>query len=194
MKAARAQVLAGLGLAVLAAAPQARDWLEASMVLHMLVQIPALVLAGCLLAAGLPARTREGLQGFNGHGLTGWTLASLALAFWMLPRALDLAAADARIDAAKIAVLLLAGLGLRLSLAVSRPVVQLFFVGNWAWMTASIGLLYVETPTRLCNTYLIDDQAWTGYGLIAQAIAMPVLWGALAIGHNHRDNAPPASG
>ncbi|KFN45393.1 hypothetical protein N790_10050 [Arenimonas malthae CC-JY-1] len=147
------------------------------MALHMLVQIPLLVLAGHWLSAVLPARFRQTLQSFNAHGVSGWVLASLALAFWMLPRALDAAVATPWIDAAKFSVLLLAGAALRGSWAASRPVIQLFFIGNWAWMTATVGLLYVEAPQRLCNAYLLGDQATTGYGLIAAAVLLPLLWG-----------------
>lgn len=146
------------------------------MALHMLVQVPLLVLAGYGLSAALPGRIRHTLQSFNAQGTTGWTLASLVLAFWMLPRALDAAVALPAVDAAKFAGLLLAGLSIRLSLAASGTVVQLFFVGNWAWMTATAGLLYVETPERLCNAYLSADQAATGHGLIGLALVISALW------------------
>jgi hypothetical protein len=172
----RTQVWAGLAVVAVAAAPPARGFLEGGMALHMLVQIPLLVLAGCGLSAASPARFRQTLQSFNAHGVTGWALASLVLAFWMLPRALDAAVANAWIDAAKFAVLLLAGAALRWSWAASRPVIQLFFIGNWAWMTATAGLLYVETPQRLCNAYLLGDQALTGHGLVVAAVLLPLLW------------------
>lgn len=170
------QGLAGLAVAAGVAAPPAMRLLEGSMALHMLVQIPLLVLAGYWLSAALRPRFRRILQSFNAHGVTGWALASLALAFWMLPRALDAAVANPWIDAAKFGVLLLAGAALRGSWAASRPVIQLFFIGNWAWMTATAGLLYVEAPQRLCNAYLLGDQAITGHGLIVAAVFLPLLW------------------
>lgn len=172
----RMQGLAGLAVVAVAATPPARGLLEGSMALHMLVQVPLLVLAGYWLSAALPVRFRQTLQSFNAQGITGWALASLVLAFWMLPRALDAAVALPAVDAAKFAVLLLAGLAIRLSLAASGTVVQLFFVGNWAWMTATVGLLYVETPERLCNAYLSADQATTGYALVSQAAVICALW------------------
>lgn len=172
----RTQRLAGLAIVAIAPTPHARDLLEGSMFLHMLVQIPALVLAGYWLSAEMPARFREALQTFNAQGVTGWALASLVLTFWMLPRALDMAVADPAVDVAKFAVLLLAGLAIRLSLAVSGTVVQLFFLGNWAWMTATVGLLYVETPARLCNAYLSGDQTVTGYGLVLEALIISAAW------------------
>lgn len=173
----RTHVLTGLAVVAVAAAPPVRGLLEARMALHMLVQIPLLVLAGYGLSAALPARFRQTLQSFNAHGVTGWALASLVLAFWMLPRALDAAVVDAWTDAAKFSALLLAGAALRGSWAASRPVIPLFFIGNWAWMTATAGLLYVEAPQRLCNAYLLGDQSITGYGLIVAAVLLPLLWG-----------------
>jgi hypothetical protein len=172
----RRQAWAGLGLLVLVSAPPLRGLFESRMTLHMLLQIPALALAGYLLAASLPVAARRWLQRCNAHGLSGWTYASLALAFWMLPRALDEAVESPAVAGAKLLVVLAAGLAIRLSLQASALVVQLFFLGNWAWMTATAGLLYVETPLRLCNAYLLDDQALTGYGLIVQALAVPMLW------------------
>lgn len=172
----RTQRLAGLAIVAIAPTPHARDLLEGSMFLHMLVQIPALVLAGYWLSAEMPARFREALQTFNAQGVTGWALASLVVTFWMLPRALDMAVADPAVDVAKFAVLLLVGLAIRLSLAVSGTVVQLFFLGNWAWMTATVGLLYVETPERLCNAYLSGDQTVTGYGLVLEALIISAAW------------------
>ncbi len=172
----RTQALAGAGLLALAAMPPARHLLEGSMFLHMLVQVPLLVLAGALLGARLPARAGAALQSFNAHGLAGWTLGSLVLAFWMLPLALDAAVADVLIDAAKFASLLFAGLAIRLSTAVPGAIVPLFFIGNWAWMTATIGLLYTQTPERLCNAYLVGDQAASGYGLVLLAVLAPALW------------------
>lgn len=173
---ARTQGLAGLAIVATVATPHARGLLEGSMFLHMLVQIPALVLAGYWLSAVLPSRLRQVLQSFNAYGVTGWALTSLVLGFWMLPRALDMAVADPAVDVAKFAVLLLVGLAIRLSLAVSGTVVQLFFLGNWAWMTATVGLLYVETPERLCNAYLSGDQTVTGYGLVLEALIISAAW------------------
>ena len=62
----------------------------------------------------------------------------------------------------------------------------LFFIGNIAWMTATAGMLYLETPQRLCVNYLQDDQRHTGIGLVLLAIAL----GALAI----RRAMDPAAG
>ncbi|WP_158228952.1 hypothetical protein [Chitinimonas sp. BJB300] len=43
-------------------------------------------------------------------------------------------------------------------------------------MTATIGLLYQDSTTRLCNSYLTDEQVTTGTGLIILATALVVVW------------------
>ena len=52
------------------------------------------------------------------------------------------------------------------------PVVAAFFLGNAAWMLATAGLLFHEAEVRLCVNYLVDDQVWTGTGLIAWALVL----------------------
>lgn len=188
MKSADAWAIPGAAMAACLAMPGARDALESSMPLHMLLQIPALVLAGFMMAAGVPERARRFLRTCNAHGLSGWIYASLAMAFWMLPRALDESIAEESMAVAKFLVLITAGMAIRLSWRVSSPIVQLFFVGNWAWMSATAGLLYVESPQRLCNAYLASDQVVSGHGLLAQAVLIPLLWGYLH--HRLREGCP----
>jgi hypothetical protein len=43
-------------------------------------------------------------------------------------------------------------------------------------MTAIVGLLYQDTPARLCNAYLLDDQLRAGQGLVLLSVALPALW------------------
>jgi hypothetical protein len=63
----------------------------------------------------------------------------------------------------------LAGAALRLSWRPAGLVVQGFFLGNVLPMTAVVGQLYIDAPLRLCNAYLLDDQARLGQWLIALA-------------------------
>jgi hypothetical protein len=143
---------------------------------HMLVQFPLLVGAGALLGRSLPPRARKGVAAFNAHGLAGFTLFLLVTAFWMIPRALDEALLSPAIEVAKFASLVAAGAALALSWRAAPPVVQAFFVGNWAWMSAVVGLLYTDAPARLCNFYLLDQQTVAGRGLVALAIIVPLAW------------------
>ena len=143
------------------------------MVRHMLMQFPLLILAGAAFASIAPPRMLTVIASINVHGLAGLLFCLLVSAFWMIPRALDLALQSPTAEIAKIATLLVAGAGVQLSWRPAGIVVQTFFIGNWAWMTAVVGLLYQDPSTRLCNGYLLDQQVVAGYGLVALAILVP---------------------
>ena len=70
----------------------------------------------------------------------------------------------------------LAGALLAVSWRPAGPGVQAFFVGNMAWMAATVGLLFAQLPMRLCNAYLQDDQRHTGYGLVLLAMITGGAW------------------
>lgn len=169
---------AGLGLALLAvlALPPVRHALEASMARHMLVQFALLLCSGAWLAAGLPQRMRQAFARWNAHGISGLLATALVLAVLMVPRALDLALVAPGIDAAKYAALVLAGGALRLSWRAAGLLVQAFFLGNVLPMAAVVGQLYADSPIRVCNAYLLDDQARLGQWLVWGALALALLW------------------
>ncbi|MBE7417437.1 MAG: hypothetical protein HS128_06690 [Ideonella sp.] len=171
-----AQAVAGIVLCALLAWPVARAALEASMWRHMLLQFPLWLLAGALLAAGLPPRVRAALARWNALGIGGLVLAGTVLAVLMVPRALDLALRDAGVETAKCAALLLAGAALRLSWRAAGRVVQGFFLGNVLPMTAVVGQLYLDSPLRLCNAYLLDDQQRLGRWLVGVAALLALAW------------------
>lgn len=170
------QGLAGLLLAALLASPPLRQWLESSMWRHMLLQFPLWLLAGALLAAVLPARMRNGIARCNAHGIAGLVGVGVVLSVLMVPRVLDLALQDAGIEAAKCTALLLAGALLRLSWRPAGLVVQCFFLGMLLPMMVVVGQLYIDSPLRLCNAYLLDDQQRLGGWLIALAALLAVAW------------------
>jgi hypothetical protein len=172
----RTQAALGLALCVLLAWPPLRHALEASMWRHMVLQFPLLMAAGALLAAALPPRARGAVARWNAHGIAGLVLVACVLAVLMVPRVLDLALRDPAIEAAKVAVLLGAGAALRLSWRAAGLVVQGFFLGNMLPMTAVVGQLYIDAPLRLCNAYLLDDQARLGQWLIALAVLLALGW------------------
>ena len=176
----RRQALLGLGLFALLAWPALHRPLQATMWRHMLLQFPLWLAAGALLAAAWPARARAALARCNLHGISGLMLTAAVLAVLMVPRVLDLALRDAAIDAAKCAALLAAGAALRLSWRPAGLVLQAFFLGNVLPMTAVVGQLYVDSPLRLCNAYLLDDQLQLGRWLMALAVLAAALWLAQA--------------
>lgn len=166
----------GLLLAAVLALTPARALLEASMLRHMLVQAPLLLLAGALLASAAGPGLRAALARWNVLGISGLVAAGVVLGLLMVPRVLDLALAEPAVEAAKFALLLLAGAALALSWRPAGLLVQAFFLGNMLPMTAVAGQLYADSPVRVCNAYLLDDQARLGEWLIALACAAAVLW------------------
>ena len=172
----RTQAILGLALCALLAWPALRHALEASMWRHMVLQFPLLMAAGALLAAALPSRARTLVARWNAHGIAGLVLVAVVLAVLMVPRVLDLALRDGATEAAKCAALVLAGAALRLSWRAAGLVVQGFFLGNMLPMTAVVGQLYIDAPLRLCNAYLLDDQARLGQWLIALAALLALGW------------------
>uniref|UniRef100_UPI003340B364 hypothetical protein n=1 Tax=Castellaniella defragrans TaxID=75697 RepID=UPI003340B364 len=183
---------AGVALVCYAVALIWRVPLTASMSLHMLVQIPLLVLTGvCAEQAWRAWRDRARQAGVNGrppawsyneYGIPGLLLVSLIGAYWMVPKVLDDALVDWRVAVFKMLGLPLAGWILGASLRRANTVIKLFFLGNFSWMLAIVGLIYQDQPARLCNAYLWDDQAWTGMGLVAWSIVLPTVWLLARIG------------
>lgn len=174
----RPRTHAGLAAAtaLLLLLPPARQALESSMTLHMLVQAPLLMLCGAFIAGALPAGSRARLDAWNAYGITGLFATAVVLALIMIPRVLDLAVTDWRVDAAKALALLACGGALRLSWRRGGALVQGFFLGNVLPMTAAAGQLYQDSPLRLCNAYLLDDQVRLGQLLVALAVAAGIAW------------------
>ena len=165
-----------LALLALLLVPALRQWLTASMWRHMVLQFPLWMLVGAWLAAGLPPAIRARAARWNAHGISGLVATGTVLAVLMVPRVLDLALVSAPIEAAKCVALVVAGTALRLSWRAAGLVVQGFFLGNMLPMTAVVGQLYIDSPLRLCNAYLLDDQARLGQWLVGAAALVAVGW------------------
>jgi hypothetical protein len=179
--------LAPTAAAVLFAAlllPPVRAWLEASMTLQMLVQIPLLIGVGYLLAGALPERLDASIARWNHHGITSLVLASLTGMLWMLPRSLDAAVSEPWMALAKFtSVPLLIGLPLGLGWPRMGFVVRGVFLLELIATFFRLGWLYLVSPLRLCNNYLLDDQQRAGQymlvigGVILACVMAKLLWG-----------------
>lgn len=179
-------LLAAAGLWLALAAPPLRGWLESSMALHMLAQLPLLALAGWLAgqawlrsrSGGVASRLLAGVQSFNAGGATGLIAASFVMLLWMLPRFLDLARLEAPVDALKFATVALAGLAVAVSWprlpVIARAVVHLEVIAT----LLRFGWGYLAADQRLCLVYLADDQQLTGVLLLylGAAYAVWVTW------------------
>jgi len=157
-------------------APAARHTLEASMTMQMLVQIPLLVGVGALLRWALPARALAVTAGWDYHGITGLTLASLAAAFWLLPRMLDAAVTEPAMAWAKyLSVPLLMGLPFAVSWPRMSFIVRGVFLLEFIATFFRMGWLYLVWPDRLCNSYLLDDQQRLGQYMVLIGASLCIL-------------------
>lgn len=190
------QTIAAALLLALLLVPAVRHVLEASMWRHMLVQFPLWLLVGAGGVGALPARLRWAVARWNAHGISGLVATALVLAVLMVPRVLDLALVSVPIEAAKCTALVLAGAALRLSWRPAGWLVQGFFLGNVLPMTAVVGQLYIDSPVRVCNAYLLDDQARLGQWLVGVAIAVALgwlAWVAMALVRKENASSAPAA-
>lgn len=194
--------LAALALGLALGAPPARAWLESSMALHMLVQLPLLAVAGYALGSawmrsprgGTLARALALAQSFNRGGVTGVLAASFVMLLWMLPRYLDLATLEPAVDAVKFISVPLAGLAVALSWprlpAIARGVVHLEVIAT----LLRFGWGYLAAEERLCLAYLAGDQQLTGLLLayLGVAYAAIVAWRPLFGGTQRAPHAHTA--
>lgn len=183
----RAALIAAVMYAVLWL-PPVNHALVARMAVQMLVQTPLLIAVGYLLRSALPQRLVAAIGSWNRNGISGLILVSFATAYWMLPRTLDAAATEPLFTAAKfITVPLLIGLPLGLSWPRMNFVVRGVLIMELIAMFFRLGWLYLISPLRLCNNYLLDDQQRTGeYLLIIGAailvwVAFKLLWGDIDV-------------
>jgi hypothetical protein len=110
-------------------------------------------------------------------GIPGIVLVLFASSFWMLPRALDQAAAYPLADLAKFLSLpLLARLPLGLSWRRMPPLGRAFIWANFIPKLGAVGGLYLAAPARLCAYYRLDQQELAGWTLIAIAVALGLAW------------------
>lgn len=168
------------------AAPPVRAWLESSMALHMLVQLPLLAAIGwCIGSAwlrsqpgGAGERALRLAQSFNAGGVSGILAASFVMVMWMLPRLLDLARLDGSADTVKFVTVTAAGLAVALSWprlpAIARGVVHLEVIAT----LLRFGWGYLAADERLCLAYRADDQQLTGILLVylGAAYAVAAAW------------------
>lgn len=171
-------------LYLLLATPLARDWLEATMSRHMLVQIPLLAALGAAAARLLPQRVQQALLACTGGAIAWVVLAMFASMYWMLPRALDEALVRPAFEAAKFVSLpLLVGMPLALAWRRLGAIGRGFVWTNFISMLAVLGWLYLAAPVRLCNSYLVDEQQSAGWAMVLLAIALFAGWlAALFVG------------
>lgn len=177
---------AGALLWIVLAVPPVRQALQTTMTVQMLVQIPLLAVAGWLVSQTIPPRVNAVLAPWNGEGIAGLLLATLAGAVWMLPRMMDASVDHAWFALAKFAsVPLLIGVPLALSWPRMGFVTRGVFLLEVIATAFRMGWLYLVAPVRLCSNYLLSDQQRLGKYLVVLGAALylvlawKLMWGRI---------------
>jgi hypothetical protein len=157
----------GLGMITFLALPPIVSILESNMVGHMLVQIPGLILGGIFLGYAIKGKWIKSESGFNEGGIPSILLAVILLSFWALPRSLDMALTNSLMEIAKfISLPLFVGIPTVYSWPKLHGIVKGFL---WANLTSMLGImswLYMNSPVRLCNNYLLNEQQILGKAML----------------------------
>ncbi|NSL50930.1 hypothetical protein [Calidifontibacillus erzurumensis] len=152
----------GFGLIFFLALPPVKQFTESFMIGQMLVQIPLLVLAGFFLGKTI-LDIWPNLISKKYNGIAGILLAVFTISFWMLPRSIDASINEMWFAIAKYSSLpLLAGIPISCSWKKLHPIGQNFIWANLVSMFIIMGWLYLTSPVRLCNNYLLEQQHLLG--------------------------------
>lgn len=154
-----------------------RGFLEQSMVGHILIEYPLLILSGVLIGIHINHHAKRAINFFNLGGIPGIILASFSLAFWMIPRWMDASLNDPKIAIMKYCCLIfLVGIPIALSWSrlhfITKAVVKIEFLT----MLLRLGWIYMISPIRLCNNYLLDQQTFLGEGFLIIGLALGIAW------------------
>ena len=187
-------LIAGMALWAILALPAVRVGLEARLVTHVFVQLLGLAVVGYLIGMALRPLVLSRLAAWNRFGLSGLAIAISCGAVWMLPRWLDASLESDLVETTKFVSLpLLLGLPLALSWLGLGTILRGFLKANFLSMLLFLGWLYIASPVRLCNSYLIDDQTLLGTAFIAIAGVLSLLWSVPLFLNQHYAETRPLS-
>jgi hypothetical protein len=169
-------------LAVVLWFPLIGGLLKSSMLTHMGVQVSLLIWVGHRWGHALLEYRPELVLVARRYRWALMLMTTVTLTVWMVPRLLDMAVESPAVDGIKaISLVLFAGVPLAWSWpqlpAVARGVIHLEALAS-LWR---LGWLYLDSPTRLCLNYGLDDQQrlgqlWMGSGA---AYALALAWWTL---------------
>jgi len=143
---------------------------ETSMLNNVLVGYPLLTYCGWQLGSCLKIEHHWLNSAINYKGVTGVLVASFALAFWMIPNWMDLAASEWPIQLLKhLSLFALVGLPLGMSWSQSNFVIRGFVKIEFLSMLLRLGWIYLISPTRLCNIYSLGEQVLLGKAFLSIA-------------------------
>lgn len=150
---------------------------EKSMLNNVLVGYPLLTYCGWQLGNCLKVEHHWLNALINYKGVTSVLFASFALAFWMIPNWMDLAASELQIQLLKhLSLFSLVGLPLGISWSQSNFVIRGFVKIEFLSMLLRLGWIYLISPTRLCNIYSLGEQVLLGKALLSAAALLTIYY------------------
>ncbi|SEP91369.1 hypothetical protein SAMN05216232_1292 [Virgibacillus subterraneus] len=163
----------GFLLFVLLIIPPIRNLMESVMVVHMLVQIPLLIISGWLISGYFQCKFPGFFSKWNSNGVPGIILVVFLITYWMIPRTLDEALNAWYIELFKIVSLpFLVGIPLQDSWKKLNSLGRSFIIFNFILMSGLMAWLYIDAPVRLCNNYLEVEQKVLGWGFLIITVSI----------------------
>ncbi|RKQ34678.1 hypothetical protein [Oceanobacillus halophilus] len=162
----------GIVLFVLLLLPPIRLGMESIMIVHMLIQLPLLILAGWLTGDVVVRKFYDVWDRWNGNGIPGIILVFFITLFWMFPRTLDEALTYNSMEFLKFISLPFVGLLLRGSWEKLHTLGKTFIYLNYLSMFGLFAWLYIDSPIQICNNYLETQQKVLGWGMLFITVLM----------------------
>lgn len=151
-------------------------WFEQSLVVNILVGYPLLVYLGFYYGRELiDHRTIRSTLDVIG-GIPGVLVATFTLAFWMIPRWVDASLAHLNIALIKyLCLILLVGFSLGCSWSRMHFITKAVLKIEFLTMLFRLGWIYMISPDRLCNNYLLGEQVLLGKSLLAIGFLLTIV-------------------
>ncbi|WP_085993274.1 hypothetical protein [Oceanobacillus senegalensis] len=166
------QVGMGILLYIILVTLPIRNAMESLMIVHMLVQLPLLILVGWLVSKRQVKRLRSFFEKVNANGVPGIILVLSLSIYWMLPRSLDEALTFTHVEFLKFISLPIVGVLLKDSWYKLRGFGKTFIFLDYLSMFGLLSWLYIDTPIQICNNYLLSQQQVLGWGLLFIVLIM----------------------
>lgn len=167
------QVILGLAFYIFLMVPPVAHLVESIMVTHMHMQMPALIIAGFLMAPFFQLRFPNFFAKWNQNGVPGILLFIIIVVYWTIPRTMDETLTIGSMELFKfISLPFLAGVPLRDSWSKLTKKVKNWIIIGFTVKFFGMGLLYIYSPDQLCNNYLKIDQLTLGWSFVTTGIGM----------------------
>lgn len=163
-----------------------KNYFESIMFLHMLIQLPLLIVVGWLIGKWVIHKFPHFFSVWNTNGVPGMILVVFITMYWMVPRALDEAITVGFVEVFKFISLPIVGLLLRDSWHKIQILGKSFIYLNYLSMFGLMAWLYIDSPIQICNNYLVTQQKALGWGFLVITVWM-VLYMLQAVFTDHSE-------